>query len=81
MYEINCIDSNERYYGQSHRISKIQYSEHLVHINYGRKVARHIWGSLKLIKHSTNRRLLESYESLEITNGDYLMINENSSIS
>lgn len=78
IYEINCLDCEKKYIGQTRRSIITRFKEHVAHAKFLRpeksKVAQHIYDSghrinkegLKLIKAVTSNRELNSYESLFI---------------
>lgn len=74
---MNCKDNNGKLYGQSRRNNQIRYDEHLALIKYDRmeqsNVTHHVFNSghsvvkssLKIVGPERDKRLLDTYESLD----------------
>lgn len=84
IYEVKCGNCEAKYIGQTKRSIKVRFKEHSSHIKYNRpeksSVATHALttnhfdlksDNVKLLKHVTNHRRLDAYESI------YIHINEN----
>lgn len=79
IYQITCEDCNETYIGQTKRNIGTRFKEHTSHIKYNRpeksSVAAHALNqnhfnikseNVKILKHCTNPRRLDAYESVYI---------------
>lgn len=92
IYEISCIDCDQKYVGQTKRSILTRFKEHMAHLKYGRTeksaVAQHAFendhrinmNNLKLIRNVTDPRQLDAFESLEISKCKKLMNNDSGPI-